>query len=170
MRSGGVISIRPARPEDAELICRFIHELAAYERAPEQCRATPGLVRDALFPADGRPAAECLIGEIDGEAQGFAVYFHNFSTWRARAGMYLEDLFVRPGARGRGLGKALFCRVARIAVERGCPRYEWNVLDWNTPALNFYRAMGAVPLCEWTVHRLEDEALARVAAMDRVDA
>jgi GNAT superfamily N-acetyltransferase len=165
--TNGDISIREARPEDAPLIARFIHELAEYERASDRCHATPELVREALFPVAGRPRAECLIGAIDGEDQGFAVFFHNFSTWHARAGMYLEDLFVRPAARGRGLGKALFCRVARIAVERGCARYEWNVLDWNTPALEFYRSMGAVALSEWTVHRLEGEALARVAALDK---
>lgn len=164
------ISIRPAIPDDAALIAGFIHELAEYERAPAECHATPELVRAALFPEGGRPEAECLIGEIDGRPQGFAVFFHNFSTWRAKAGLYLEDLFVRPQARGRGLGKALFCRVARIAVERGCPRYEWNVLDWNTPALDFYRALGAVPLDGWTIHRLDDAALARVAAMDRPNA
>jgi len=161
------ITIRPARPDDSTLIAGLIHELAAYERAPDECHATPELVRAALFPASGRAQAECLIGEIGGVPQGFAVFFHNFSTWRARAGLYLEDLFVRPEARGVGLGKALFCRVARIAVDRGCPRYEWNVLDWNAPALDFYRSMGAVALEGWTIHRLDGDALTRVAGMDR---
>jgi GNAT superfamily N-acetyltransferase len=108
-------------------------------------------------------AAEALIGEVDGERQGIAVFFHNFSTWTGRRGVYLEDLYVRPAARGAGLGAALLRAVAKIAVARGCPRLDWLVIDWNEPAIGFYRKLGAVPLDEWTVFRLSGESLARVA-------
>lgn len=159
------LNIREARPEDAGLIVRFIRELAEYERAPESCFATEGLVREALFGA--APAAECLIGEVDGAPMGFAVYFHNFSTWLSKRGMYLEDLYVTPAARGLGLGKALLCRVAAVARSRGCERFDWMVLDWNTPAIDFYRSLGAEPMSEWTTFRLSGAALERVASMGR---
>ena len=124
------------------------------------------LIRQHLFGNGlGRgPTAECVIGELDGVAQGFALFFHNFSTWLGKPGIYLEDLFVRPAARGAGLGKALFVHVARIALERGCERYEWSVLDWNTPAIDFYKSMGAVALDDWTTFRVTGEALARLAS------
>lgn len=158
------VEVREATRDDVGLIVQLIGELAEYEREPLAAQATPGLIHEALFGAT--PACECLIGVVDGEAQGFALYFHNFSTWRGRRGVYLEDLFVRPGARGVGLGKALLARLARIAVARGCARMEWNVLDWNEPALKFYRALGAEPLSEWTIHRLTGEALTRLASQD----
>lgn len=151
------IIVRPALASDVALIVTLIRELAEYERAPEEAIATEALIHEALFGP--RPACEALIGELDGRAMGFALYFHNFSTWKGRQGVYLEDLFVRPEARGQGLGLALFKAVAQIAVERGCPRMEWNVLDWNEPALKFYRSLGAEPLSEWTIHRLSGEAL-----------
>jgi GNAT superfamily N-acetyltransferase len=156
------ITIRPARPDDIPTILRFIRELAEYERAPQEVVATEALLHEALFST--RPACEAFIGELDGVAEGFALFFHNFSTWKGRRGLYLEDLYVTPAARGKGLGKALFVAVAKVAVERGCPRLEWNVLDWNEPALRFYHALGAEPLSEWTIHRLSGDALARLAA------
>jgi len=155
------ISIRSATPADVPLILSLIRELAEYEREPDAVVATEGQLRDHLFGAS--PYAQCVMGEIDGVVQGFALYFHNFSTWRGRPGLYLEDLFVRPSARGVGLGRALFTHLARVAVERGCARMEWAVLDWNEPAMGFYRRMGAVALSEWTVWRLTDEALVRAA-------
>jgi len=159
------IEVRPATVEDVPLILSLIRELAAYEREPDAVVATESDLRWHLFGEGlGRgPTAECVIGEIDGAAQGFALYFHNFSTWRGRPGMYLEDLYVRPAARGKGLGKSLLSHVAAIAVERGCPRFEWAVLDWNEPAIRFYGSLGARPMSEWTVHRLDGEALWRVA-------
>lgn len=162
------ISIRAAMPADIGLILALIRELAEYERAPEQAVATPDLIRRHLFGeglGDG-PVAECVIGELEGAAQGFAVYFHNFSTWLGRPGMYLEDLFVRPAARGAGLGEALLRHVARIAVDRGCGRFEWSVLDWNTPAIGFYRKLGAVAMDEWTVYRVSGPALLRLAGRE----
>jgi GNAT superfamily N-acetyltransferase len=152
---------RPATPADIPLILAMIRELADYERAPHEAIATEQLLREALFSP--RPACEALIGELDGSPQGFALFFHNFSTWKGRQGLYLEDLFVRPSARGKGLGKALFTHVARLAVERGCPRMEWAVLDWNTPAIDFYRSMGAVAMDQWTTYRLTDDALRQAA-------
>lgn len=151
------VRTRSATPADVPLILALIRELAEYERAPQEAVATEPLLRDALFSP--RPGCEALIGEVDAIPQGFALFFHNFSTWKGKRGLYLEDLFVRPSARGVGLGKALFAHVARIAVERGCPRMEWAVLDWNTPAIDFYRSMGAVAMDEWTTYRLKDEAL-----------
>ncbi len=139
----------------------MIRELAEYEREPQSAEATVPMITEALFGA--KPACEALMGEVDGGVQGFALFFHNFSTWKGRRGVYLEDLYVRPAARGAGLGKALFGAVAKIAVQRGCPRMEWSVLDWNTPAIEFYKRMGAVAMSEWTVHRLTGDALRRAA-------
>lgn len=156
------LNVRPAREEDVPEILAFIRELAEYERAPGEVEATEALLREALFGA--APACEAMIGEVDGVAQGFALFFHNFSTWKGRRGVYLEDLFVRPAARGVGLGEALLRDVARIAVARGCPRFEWSVLDWNEPAIGFYRKLGAVRMEEWTVHRLSGDALTRAAS------
>lgn len=155
------IRIRPAAPADVPTILRFIRELAEYERAPHEAVATPELLHEAIFSS--KPACEALIGELNGVAEGFALFFHNFSTWKGRRGVYLEDLYVTPATRGKGLGKALLAAVAKVAVDRGCPRLEWNVLDWNEPALRFYRSLGAEPLSEWTIHRLSGEALARLA-------
>ncbi len=171
------LSVRPATPSDVSLISTLIRELAEYEKAPEQAVATEADLHRHLFGdsfegwvnvsgvARSGPAAECLIGEIDGEAQGLALFYVNFSTWVGRPGMYLEDLFVRPAARGRGLGKALFVQVASLAAARGCRRLEWSVLDWNTPAIDFYAALGATPMSEWTVHRLAGKSLIDAAAM-----
>lgn len=160
------ITLRPATPADLPLILHLIHELAEYEREPDAVEATEAMLHQHLFghtiPSRG-PVAECVIGEIDGVAQGFALFFHNFSTWKGKPGLYLEDLFVRPSARGHGLGKALLAHLATIAVDRGCARMEWAVLDWNRPAIEFYMAAGAKPMGEWTTFRLTGEALASLA-------
>jgi len=155
------IRVRTAIAEDVPLILDLIHSLAEYERMPDAVRATEDALHRQLFGAGfGRgPTAECLIGEIDGTTQGFAVFCTNFSTWLARPGIWLEDLFVRPAARGSGLGAALLCELARIAVARDCGRMEWSVLDWNELAMGFYRRLGATPLDEWTSWRLTGEAL-----------
>jgi GNAT superfamily N-acetyltransferase len=156
------ITVRPATPADVPAILGFVRELAEYERLSHAVVATEESLRLHLFGEGGaRPAAECLIGEIGGEPQGFALSFTSFSTFLARPGIYLEDLYVRPAARGKGLGRALFTHLAAIAVERGCGRLEWAVLDWNEPAIGFYRRMGAEAMSEWTVFRLSGAALER---------
>lgn len=138
----------------------LVHELAEYERARHEVQADDAALRTALFgPA---PKVYAHVAEVDGEVVGFALWFYNFSTWLGRHGIYLEDLFVRPAARGRGLGQALLTELARIAVAEGCGRVEWWVLDWNAPAQGFYRSLGAEPMDEWTVWRLTGEALARL--------
>lgn len=157
------IHIRNAEPTDVPFIVALVRELAEYERSPQDAKATDATMHDALFGP--RPAAEALIGEIDGERLGIAVFFHNFSTWTCQRGVYLEDLFVRPAARGMGLGEALLKRVATIAVERGCPRMEWLVIDWNAPAIGFYEKLGAKQLSQWTIHRLAGEALHAAAGV-----
>jgi GNAT superfamily N-acetyltransferase len=156
--------IRPASAEDAALILSFIRELAEYEREPAAVQLSEAdLVRDG-FPADGGSTYyECLIAEADGQPAGFALFFPVYSTWRGRS-LHLEDLFVRPQFRGCGLGKALLRRVAALAVERGCARFFWHVLDWNEPAIAFYRSLGALPLDDWTRMELSGEALAAIAA------
>jgi GNAT superfamily N-acetyltransferase len=161
--------IRPATPDDIPDILAFIRELAEYEREPESAQAThEDLLRDGFGPT---PRFHCLIAEVSSTdnlqpatSVGFALYFHNYSTWRGHAGIYLEDLFVRPPFRGKHFGKALFAAVAAIAVAEGCPRLEWAVLDWNTPAIDFYRSLGAIPLSEWTTMRLSGSPLAALAA------
>ena len=160
------MSIREATPADVPEILAMIHELADYEKAPHEVVATPGLLRDALFGPD--PAVYALMAEDDesGAVVGFARWFRNFSTWLGRHGVYLEDLYVRPSHRGHGYGKALLQELARIAVERGYGRFEWWVLDWNTPAIDFYRSIDAVPMDEWTVYRVTGEPLRRLAAVD----
>ena len=156
-------TIRWAGPKDAALILQFVRELAEYEREPEAVTVRESdLLRDG-FPAEGAERwFDCLIAEEDGEPAGFALFFPVYSTWKGRA-MHLEDLFVRPRFRGRGIGKVLLTRVAAVAVERGCVLLYWHVLDWNTPAIDFYQSLGAVPLDTWKRMRLGDEALARVA-------
>lgn len=161
-----LITIRPATIDDVPLIRQFIAELADYEKLAHAAVATDDDLRVQLFGA--RPAAEVLIGEVDGEPAGFALFFHNFSTFLGKRGLYLEDLFVRPAARGVGLGKHLMAALARIAVQRDCGRFEWSVLDWNQPAIAFYRKLGAVGMDDWTVQRLEGEALHALAAHDEL--
>ena len=155
------LTIRSATPADVPLVLEFIRGLAEYERLPDEVVATEALVHEALFGA--WPAAEVLIADLDGEAAGFALFFHNFSTFLARRGLYLEDLFVRPALRGRGVGRALLARLAAIARERGCGRFEWSVLDWNADAIAVYERLGAVPMSDWTVYRLAGPALDRLA-------
>lgn len=154
------LSIRSALADDTTLILQFIRELADYERLLDRVVATESELRAALFGPV--PRAEVLIAEMDGAAAGFALYFHNFSTFVGRTGLYLEDLFVRPEFRSHGVGKALLVELARTAVERRCGRLEWAVLDWNEPAIGFYRSLGAVAQDDWTVYRLEGEALERM--------
>jgi GNAT superfamily N-acetyltransferase len=161
-RDVGPCRIRPATIEDAGLILRFIEELASFEQAAEQVISTERMLEEQLFGE--RPAAEVVIAEVDGEARGFALFFHNFSTWLGRRGLYLEDLYVSPEARGTGIGKALLSYLAGVAVSRGCGRIDWWVLDWNTDAIEFYRSIGAVPQDDWTVFRLTGEALQRMAS------
>jgi GNAT superfamily N-acetyltransferase len=160
-------TIRKAAPADVPVILDFIRALAIYEREPDAVSATEeGLMRDGFGP---NPFYFCLIADHDGAPAGFALYFFNYSTWMGRPGLYLEDLFVHPEFRGLGTGKALLQRVAAIAVENNCPRLQWEVLDWNTPAIDFYRAMGAEFLDEWRNVRVSGDALARLAgAIDEI--
>ena len=153
--------IRAATLDDVPTILSLIRDLAQYERAPNEVVATEEGLREVLFGA--RPAAEVVLALEGKMPVGFAVFFHNFSTWLGRAGLYLEDLFVRPDARGKGYGRALLVHLARLAEERGCGRMEWAVLDWNEPAIQFYRKLGAAPNEEWTVFRLTSEGIAKLA-------
>lgn len=153
--------IRLAIRADVPVILSLIRELAEYERAPNEVVATEESLAAALFGED--PAAEVLIGVAAGEPNSFALFFHNFSTWTGRRGLYLEDLFVRPAVRGKGYGRALLVRLASLALERGCGRMEWAVLDWNEPAINFYRKLGAKPNEEWTIFRLTRDGIADLA-------
>jgi GNAT superfamily N-acetyltransferase len=157
-----MLKIIPATERDIPLVLSFIRKLAEYEKLSDQVVATEDLLREGLFGA--RRVAEVVLAYLGAEAVGFALYFHNFSTFVGRAGIYLEDLFVEPAHRGKGVGKALLAHVASIAVERRCGRFEWAVLDWNTPAIDFYRSLGAVPLDDWTLFRLTGDALNRVAS------
>jgi len=161
-----MLVIRPALPADVPQIGQLIRELATYEREPAKAVATDeDLLRDGFGP---QPRYFCLIAEWDGAAAGFAFYFHNYSTWLGRWGLFLEDLFVRPAFRGRGIGKALLVELARIAVREGCGRINWHVLEWNTPALQFYESLGARALRDWVIMRLDGEAIERLAG-GRVD-
>jgi GNAT superfamily N-acetyltransferase len=153
--------IRTTTEADVPIILSLIRELAEYERAPEAVVATEAGLRDVLFGPNR--SAEVLLALENGAPVGFAVYFYNFSTWLGRPGLYLEDLFVRPNVRGKGYGRALLERLAQIAQERGCGRMEWAVLDWNDPAIQFYRKLGAEPMNEWTVFRLTKEGIAKLA-------
>ncbi|MEA3540446.1 MAG: GNAT family N-acetyltransferase [Pseudomonadota bacterium] len=154
--------IRAAVREDAPLIFRFICDLAEYEKLRHEVKGDAEGLAEQLFGT--RPHAEVLIAEDDGAPLGFALFFHNFSTFEGRPGIYLEDLFVAPEARGKGAGKALLARLAALAIERDCARLEWAVLNWNTPAIDFYRSLGARPMDEWTVNRVDGEALRTLAA------
>ena len=154
-------TIRQAKADDAGLILSFIRELAEYEKLSNEVVATEQSLRETLF---GDPRyAEALIGEYQGKPVAFALFFHNYSTFMGKPGLYLEDLYVKPEMRGKGLGKIMLSYLANIAVERGCGRFEWWVLDWNRPALDFYQKIGAVPMSEWTVHRVTGDALLRLA-------
>ncbi|WP_293697613.1 MULTISPECIES: GNAT family N-acetyltransferase [unclassified Sphingopyxis] len=155
------LSIRPATPTDLPLIAQFIRDLAEYEKLAHEVRFDEATLGEKLFGP--RPYAEVVIGELDGEPQGFALFFHNFSTFEGRPGLYLEDLFVRPEARGSGLGKALLAHLAQLCVNRDCARLEWSVLDWNTPAIGFYQNLGARLMDEWTVMRVDGAALNALA-------
>jgi GNAT superfamily N-acetyltransferase len=157
------VEIAPARESDIPLILALINELAEYEKLQHQVVATEATLRQALFGP--RPGAESLIARIGGEPAGFALYFHNFSTFLGRHGLYLEDLFVRPAFRGRAIGKSLLVHLARLAVERGCGRFEWAVLDWNQPARDFYEALGAEANSAWVSYRIAGEALERLASI-----
>jgi GNAT superfamily N-acetyltransferase len=150
--------LREARREDVSAVVGLIEDLARYERQPEDCHADPALLERHLFGA--RPFAEAIVAEAGEEIIGFALFFHNYSTWLTRPGLYLEDLYVRPERRGLGAGKALLARLARIAVARGCGRMEWSVLTWNEPAIGFYKALGAAPMDGWRTYRLSGDALA----------
>ena len=156
------LSIRPAIPADLPLIAGFIRDLAEYEKLSHEVRFDEARLGENLFGA--RPYAEVVIGEIDGAAQGFALFFHNFSTFEGRPGLYLEDLFVRPEARGSGLGKALLAHLAQLCVARDCARLEWSVLDWNAPSIGFYQSLGAKLMDEWTVMRVDGDALTKLAS------
>lgn len=157
--------IRPVTPDDMETVANLVRELAIYEKLEEHAKATPEDFRRNLFGP--RPAAEAALAELGGEAVGFSLWFTTFSSFRGQPGIYLEDVFVRPQYRGRGIGKALLVMLARLAVERGCGRLEWSVLNWNEPAIGFYRSLGARPMDEWTVYRLDDEPLRRLGSSGR---
>jgi GNAT superfamily N-acetyltransferase len=157
-----MLNIRKASAQDIPLILEFIRELAEFEKSPEKVVATPeNLWRDGF---SGEPKFHVLIAEWDEKAAGFALYFYNYSTWLGQPGLYLEDLFVRPAYRGRGIGRAMLVHLAKIAVEEGCARYQWQVLDWNIPAIKFYEALGAKVLKEWLTMRVSGEELRTLAA------
>jgi GNAT superfamily N-acetyltransferase len=159
------MNIRTATVDDLPTILRFIRELAGYERLADRVVATEESLRATLF---GNPRfAEVLIGEADGEPFGFALFFHNYSTFLARPGVYLEDLYVRPELRGKGYGRALLARLASIAIERNCGRVEWSVLNWNEPAIRFYKNIGALPMDQWTTFRITGDALEKLACYPR---
>ncbi|MFM5893880.1 MAG: N-acetyltransferase family protein [Novosphingobium sp.] len=162
------ITIRPAVAADLGLIGDLIRDLAVYEKLEHEVHFDPAVLGEKLFGA--RPYAEVVIGELNGTAQGFALFFHNFSTFEGRPGIYLEDLYVREAARGSGLGKALLSHLAALAVERDCARLEWSVLDWNEPAIGFYKRLGARFMDEWTVMRVDGEALGALGASTRLGA
>ena len=156
-------TIRPAKPEEAGIILDLINQLAVYEKCENDVVADEATIYHSLFV---ERSAECLLGEEDEKVVGFALFFHNFSTFVGRKGLYLEDLFILPEKRGRGYGKAFLKHLAKIAVERGCGRMEWICLDWNESALSVYRSIGAAPLSEWTVQRLDEDVLKRFAESD----
>lgn len=158
----GDLKIRTATDADVTDLLGLIRDLAEYERLPHEVVATEDLLRGHLFGE--HPAAEVLIGELDGAPAGFALFFHNFSTFLGRPGIYLEDLYVRPEHRGHGIGRALLIRLGQIAKERGCGRLEWSVLDWNEPSIGFYKSLGALPMDDWTVYRVTGDALDDLAA------
>ncbi|MDX2267857.1 MAG: GNAT family N-acetyltransferase [Bryobacter sp.] len=159
-----MLKLRAATTEDAGLITQFIQELAEYEKLAHECQATEAAIREQLFGAN--PAAQVVIAEWNGAAAGFALYFPTFSTFLARPGIYLEDLYVRSEFRGKGIGKALLRHLARVAVEQGYGRLEWSVLKWNAPSIAFYESLGALPKEGWTDYRLSGERLLRAAELE----
>ena len=167
MKRQNNLAIRSARVEDVPLILELIRDLATYERAPDEVTATEEQLVAVLFGE--KPVAEVLLAFEGKSPVGFAVFFHNFSTWLGRPGLYLEDLFVKLEERGKGYGRALLVDLAKIALERGCGRMEWAVLNWNERAIKFYRALGAEPLNEWTVFRLTRDGIARLAESEKVE-
>jgi GNAT superfamily N-acetyltransferase len=156
------IRITPATPADVPIILQLIRELAEFERLLDEVQATEAQLREQLFGA--RPGAEVVNARLSDEVAGFALYFHNFSTFLAKPGIYLEDLYVRQKFRGQGCGEALLRHLARTALERGCGRLEWSVLDWNMRAIDFYKSLGSVPMDQWTLHRVTGEALTRLGS------
>lgn len=155
--------IRNARRDDIPDLLRLVRDLAEYERAPESATATTGQFTQALFPSEGGPAASALVVERGGRVVAMALWFPTFSTWTGQQGLWLEDLFVEPEQRGSGIGGALLERLAQVCVERGYPRFEWTVLDWNTPSIEFYRSRGAVGQSDWTTFRVDGQALGKLA-------
>lgn len=156
-----MLSIRAAAADDVSLILQFIRELAEYEKAPDEARATPeDILRDGFSE---HSKFRCVIAEWDGRPAGFALFFTNYSTWRGRPGIYLEDVFVRPAFRQKGIGRALLAHLAQTALREGCARFEWQVLDWNTPAIEFYQSLGATAMKEWLTMRVTGAALERLA-------
>jgi GNAT superfamily N-acetyltransferase len=163
VRKSAGFTIRAAQEIDVPVILQLIRELAEYERLLHEVTATEAGLRQRLFGA--RPYAEALVAEVDESAAGFALFFHNFSTFLGKPGVYLEDIFVRPEYRGRGIGTAFFRQLAQLALERDCGRLEWAVLNWNEPALKFYRSLGAASMSDWTVQRVTGEGIKRLAQM-----
>jgi GNAT superfamily N-acetyltransferase len=161
MTSDTAFSIRPATPADIAHIHAMIVELAVFEKLEHMVVATEALLHDGLFGA--RPSCEAIVGEENGEVVTFALFFHNFSTFLTRKGLYLEDLYVRQSHRGKGFGTQMLQRLAQIALERGCGRFEWSVLDWNEPAINFYKAMGADVMPDWRICRVTGDSLTALA-------
>jgi GNAT superfamily N-acetyltransferase len=153
--------IHPATPDDVPVMLELIRELAGYEKEPDAVKTTPQQLHDALFGE--RPAAEAVIARLDGQPAGWALWFQSYSTWTGLPGLWLEDLFVRPTFRRRGIGRALLAHLAQVCVDRGYGRLEWSVLDWNSLALDFYRGLGSEAMFEWTTHRLTGDALRRLA-------
>ena len=160
------VELRKATAADTPLVLQFISELADYEKMSDEVVATAETLQEQLFPSEGSPSAHCVLAFVDEAPAGFALYFYNFSTFLARQGLYLEDLFVRPAFRGQGHGKALLLHLAGIAHREGCGRMEWCVLDWNQPAIDFYQSIGAKLMTEWTTCRLDQAALAQLAQTD----
>ena len=158
------MTIRPAAIEDTDEILALIYELALYEKAPDEAKATREQIIESFFTVN--PKVFCEIVEVDGSIAGLAIWFLNYSTWQGKHGIYLEDLFVRPQYRGKGYGKALLRHLAAICEERGYGRFQWWVLDWNEPSIEFYKSLGAVAMDEWTVYRVSDEALKKLAASE----
>lgn len=165
--SSSQLHLREATEDDIPLLLNLVRQLAAYEKLADEVVATEASLREALF--HGRRVAEAVIGECAGQPVGFALFFHTFSTFLGRPGLYLEDLFVLPEHRGQGHGRALLTHLAKIAHARGCGRFEWSVLDWNEDAIGFYRRVGAVPMSDWTVFRLSGEALTQLATSNKSD-